>query len=99
MRDDIFHNWDMHSAHNYRLIKQLYNQAIKDILDEMGGFPDVRLSNLPSYRTSKNHILKKIPKKHDMQMVPILPPHLKEEEDGEQFDKSKISAGYLDEKK
>lgn len=24
-RDDIFHDWDMHSAHNYKLIRQLYN--------------------------------------------------------------------------
>ena len=65
----------------------------------MGGFPDVQLKNLPSYRTSKNHILKKVPKKHDMQMVPQLPPHLRQEGTGEEFDKSKISAGFLDAKK
>lgn len=73
----------MHSAHNYKIIRQLYNQAIENILEEMGGFPDVKLKNLPNYRTSKNHILKKVPKKHDMQMVPVLPDYLRNEENAE----------------
>mmetsp|Transcript_38070 Transcript_38070/g.49982 ORF Transcript_38070/g.49982 Transcript_38070/m.49982 type:complete len:99 (-) Transcript_38070:537-833(-) len=89
----------MYSLKDYKLIKELYNQAIDDILEEMGGFPDVKLSNLPSYRTSKNHILKKIPKLNDMQMVPKLPENLKNDETGEDFDKAKISTGYLDAKK
>jgi len=86
----------MHSANEKKLIKTLYDQAIKQILDNNGGFPDVRLSRLPNYRTSKSHILKKIPREKDMSMIPKLPKHLQVEQTGEDFDKSKVSARFLD---
>lgn len=81
------------------MVKKLYNDAIAKIVEDNGGCPPVRLSNLPNYRTSKSTILKKIPRKHPMQMVPTIPPHMKQESTGEDFDASKVSAGYLNDKK
>ena len=98
-QDNIFYNWDKYGAEQYQLISHQYNHAIQDILDSLGGFPDVRLSNLPTYRTSKNHILKQVPKTSELQMVPKLPPNLIVEMTGDEFDKTKISAKFLDKKK
>ena len=95
----IFQNWDQYSAWNYKLIKQLFNEAIDEILDKCGGFPDVSLRNLPTYRTSKTHILKKMAKSNEMQLTPQLPDNLLVEQDGTDFNKTKISAGYLEAKK
>ena len=80
-------------------MEQVYNEAIKEVLEEVGGFPDVRLKNLPSYRTSKSSILKRIPREKEMQMVPKLPKHMQNEQTGEDFDKAKVSAAFLDAKK
>jgi hypothetical protein len=80
-------------------MRELYNSAIKEILEKLGGFPDVNLSSLPTYRTSKQAILRRLPKQHDLQMVPIKPAYLKNEQDGEDFNKSKVSAKFLDAKK
>ena len=44
-------------------------------------------------------MLKKVPKISELQMIPKLPPHMDNEQTGEDFDKSKISAGFLDAKK
>ena len=74
--DSIFNNWDKFGAEDYQLMEQVYNEAIKEVLEEVGGFPDVRLKNLPSYRTSKSSILKRIPREKEMQMVPKLPKHM-----------------------
>lgn len=95
----IFYNWDEYGADDVTLVRQLYNAAIKEILDSLGGFPEVSLKNIPNYRTSKQQILRRVPKTNELQMVPKLPPNLQVEQSGEDFDKSKISAGYLDAKK
>lgn len=84
--DDIFHDWDRYSAEDYTLIKKLYNEAIKKIVDDNGGFPECKLSNLPNYRTSKVNIIKKIPKTNAMQMVPKIPPNLLQESTGKAFE-------------
>ena len=57
------------------------------------------LSKIPNYRTSKQVILKKVPKKHELQMVPKLPDYMLTEQTGEDFEKSKVSAAYLEAKK
>lgn len=62
----ILQNWDMHAAHEYVQARREYNEAIKEILNRHGGFPDVQLGSIPNYRTSKQAILKKIPKKHEL---------------------------------
>ena len=69
------------------------------MLDDLGGFPCVDLRKLPSHRTSKQHILKQVPKENEMQMIPKLPKHMRSEQTGEDFDSTKISAAYLDAKK
>ena len=96
----ILHNWDECSvADDPQLTRELYNEAIKAILDQLGGFPEVNLRDIPNYRTSKQHILKtKVPKTSEMQMVPKLPSYM-QEQTGEDYDKSRISAGYLESKK
>jgi len=55
-------------------------------LDKLGGFPDVNLRKIPNYRTSKQVILKKVPKTSELQMVPKLPPNMQIEQSGEDFD-------------
>ena len=97
--DDIFHNWDKYGAEEYQLIKKLYNEATKKILDENGGFPDCKLSELPNYRTSKSNILKRIPKNSDLQMIPTIPNNIKEEATGQGFNQTKVSLAFLQEKK
>ena len=64
----------------------------------MGGFPDTNLRNLPSHRAPKFEILKKMPKEHPLQMVPKMPPNIKEES-GVEYSKRKVSANFLDDKK
>lgn len=89
----------MYGANNLSLMKELYNEAIQQVLARLGGFPDVSLANLPTYRTSKQAILRKIPKTHELQMLPKLPDYMQVEQDGADFDKTKVSAKYLDAKK
>ena len=62
----IFHNWDEYGANDLEKVKELYKQAIKEILDRLGGFPSGSLASLPTYRTSKLAILRKIPKEHEL---------------------------------
>ena len=68
--ESIFYNWDKYGVDDYHLVRQLFDEAIDSIISRFGGFPDCDLANLPSYRTSKVHLLKKIPKKSTMQLVP-----------------------------
>ena len=65
-RPSIFHNWDEFSVDDKAFARQAYNEAIKEILDKLGGFPEVKLSNMPNYRTSKQAILKKTPRNNEM---------------------------------
>lgn len=95
-QDNIFYNWDKYGANDLPLVRSLYKEAIKQILDRIGGFPDVSLANLPTYRTSKQAILRKIPKTHEMQLLPKLPPYMQTEQDGNDFEKTKVNAKYLD---
>lgn len=98
-QDNIFYNWDKYGANDLELIRKLYAEAIEQILERLGGFPDISLANLPTYRTSKQAILRKIPKTHELQMLPKLPAYMQTEQDGADFDKTKVSAKYLDSKK
>lgn len=56
---------------------------MQEIIEGVGGFPEVKLQNLPSYRTSLQAILKKIPRKNDLQMVPKMPEWQMNENEGE----------------
>ena len=47
-------------------VKDLYNEAIKNVLNMHGGFPEVDLRSIPNYRTSKLNFLKRIPKEHEL---------------------------------
>ena len=62
IEQNIFNNWDEFGAEDAKFARQAYNEAIKEILDKLGGFPEVSLSKLPNYRTSKQIILKKAPR-------------------------------------
>ena len=99
MAGSIFNNWDEFGADEAIFARQAFNEAIKEILDKNGGFPDVSLKNLPSYRTSKQIILKKAPRQHEMQLVPKLPDYMQKEQTGDEFEKQKVSAGFLESKK
>ena len=57
-------------------MRGLYNEAINEVLKIHGGFPEVKLCDIPNYRTSKLSLLKKVPKEHELQMVPKLPDNL-----------------------
>lgn len=99
-KTSILHNWDEYGVGDMDFVRRLYNEAIKEVLKIHGGFPEVKLSNIPNYRTSKLSLLKKVPKEHELQMVPKMPENfLAAEVNGQSFDKSKINAGYLNEKK
>ena len=52
-QQSIFHNWDEYGAGEVDIARKLYNEATKEILDTLGGFPDVELKKIPNYRTSK----------------------------------------------
>ena len=74
------HNWDQYNEEEVSLTRELYNEAIQAVLAQFGGFLEVNLHDIPNHRTSKQHILKtKVPKINDMQMIPILPPNIKEQ--------------------
>ena len=98
-KTSIFFNWNDYGPADQKFVRELFNEAILEVLERHGGFPDCTLSQLPTYRTSKTNILKKIPKSSELQMVPRLPPNMIIEQTGEDFDKSKVSAAYLESKK
>ena len=81
-----------------QLVKDLFDKYIEQVMTSCGGFPDMNLQNLPNYRAPKFEILKKIPKESTLQMVPKLPPNIKEET-GADYSKRKVSANFLDDKK
>ena len=95
----IFNNWDEFGPEDVKFARQAYNEAIKEILEKFGRFPEVMLSKLPNYRTSKQIILKKAPRQHELQLVPKLPAYMLKEQTGDEFSKSKVSAGFLAAKK
>lgn len=43
-KTSIFHNWDEFGADDTKFARQAYNEAIKEILNQVGGFPEVILS-------------------------------------------------------
>ena len=42
-KEGIFNNWNDYSAGEVTFVRKLYNEAIKEILDSLGGFPEVNL--------------------------------------------------------
>ena len=58
----------------------------------------MNLQNMPNYTAPKFSILKSIPKEDPLQMVPKLPPNVKEATNVEKYNR-KVSTNFLDDKK
>ena len=95
-KTSLFHNWNEYGAGDSKIVKKLYAEATKEILDKFGGFPTVNLAELPDFRTSKSDILRRIPKKHELQMVPELPDNLKVVATGASYNSTKINSKFLE---
>ena len=45
------HNWDAYGVGDKEFVRELFNEAIEEILNKMGGFPEPNLTKIPNCRT------------------------------------------------
>ena len=65
----IFDDWDQPPV-NHAKTKALYKETIDKIVDNHGGFPEFKLTNIPTYRTEKHSIIKKTQQENPGQFIP-----------------------------